>query len=227
MLALLAGADALCLGHDIDEGHVTRVREAIVSAVRSGRLDEGRLVEAGSRVAASHAEPSPSDAEDLSFSTLGLEAARRALHVDGDVSGRGPVLVVELAGTLSVAAGPPSHDLTSVLRELGADAVAVEITESSVADGVALVAAHPRRRTVVVVRDVDRHPWQHSALAAILDADADSVVVDVGYPSRAALSEEAAARITTFGAGRASLTAAAERLLGTPPRSELPISGDR
>ena len=26
VLALAAGADALCLGHDIDEGHVARVR---------------------------------------------------------------------------------------------------------------------------------------------------------------------------------------------------------
>ena len=73
VLALLAGADALCLGHDIDEGHVTRVREAIVSAVRSGRLDEGRLVEAGSRVAGSHAAPSPTESEPSSFSALGLE----------------------------------------------------------------------------------------------------------------------------------------------------------
>ena len=38
VLALLAGADALCLGHDIDEGHVARVRAAIVAAVREGRL---------------------------------------------------------------------------------------------------------------------------------------------------------------------------------------------
>ncbi len=50
--ALLAGADALCLGHDIDEGHVARVRAAIVAAVREGRLDESRVAEAAGRVAA-------------------------------------------------------------------------------------------------------------------------------------------------------------------------------
>ena len=32
------------------------------------------------------------------------------------------MLVVELTGSASVAAGPPSHDLTGIMRELGADA---------------------------------------------------------------------------------------------------------
>ena len=36
VLALAAGADALCLGHDIDESHVALVRTAIVAAVRRG-----------------------------------------------------------------------------------------------------------------------------------------------------------------------------------------------
>ena len=41
VLALAAGADALCLGHDIDESHVRLVRAAIVEAVESGAAARG------------------------------------------------------------------------------------------------------------------------------------------------------------------------------------------
>ena len=42
VLALAAGADALCLGHDLHEEAVEQVHAAIVGAVRSGRLAEER-----------------------------------------------------------------------------------------------------------------------------------------------------------------------------------------
>ena len=48
--AIEAGADALCLGHDLFEDSVRRVRDALVEAVRSGRLQEARLVDAAGRV---------------------------------------------------------------------------------------------------------------------------------------------------------------------------------
>ena len=52
VLALAAGADALCLGHDLHEEAVEQVHAAIVGAVRSGRLAEERLADAARRVAA-------------------------------------------------------------------------------------------------------------------------------------------------------------------------------
>jgi beta-N-acetylhexosaminidase len=213
--ALLAGADALCLGHDIDEGHVAGVRAAIVTAVREGRLHESRVAEAAARVAASNA-PAVGDRGSgvPPFAELGLAAARRALSVSGAVSGARPLLLVDLEGTTSVAAGLPSHDLASILRELRADVMTIRATEAGVDEALTAVRASPDRRTVIVVRDVDRHPWQLDAASAILAADSSGVVVDVGYPARAlpALSGS----ITTFGSGRASLTAAAELLLGSP-----------
>ena len=48
--ALAAGADALCLGHDLAAAEVAAVRRAIVTAVESGRLPERRLAEAAGRV---------------------------------------------------------------------------------------------------------------------------------------------------------------------------------
>jgi beta-N-acetylhexosaminidase len=208
--ALAAGADALCLGHDIDESHVALVRDAIVAAVREGRLTEDRLAEATGRVAASHAPP-PAVNRAGSLGEVGLAAARRALQVAGDPGAAGPVLVLELEGTLSVAAGPPAHDLADVLRGLGADADTLHLGPSDLTGVVAAVQARPGRRPVVVVRDVDRHPWQRTAAAAVAAADPGAVVVDVGYPSGEPLC--APRVVTTFGAGRASLTAAAELLM--------------
>ena len=110
------------------------------------------------------------------------------------------MLVVELAGTLSVAAGPPSHDLASIMRELGADVATCHLGRDELAGAPALVAGHPGRRPVIVVRDVDRHPWQQDAVAAILAACDRGVVVDVGYPTAGAPAG-GAGRVTTFGAG--------------------------
>jgi beta-N-acetylhexosaminidase len=216
--ALLAGADALCLGHDIDDGHVSRVRVAIVAAVREGRLAEGRVAEAAGRVASSHVPVAAARAADAPpFAELGLTAARRALLVQGTVADARPLLLVDLEGTLSVAAGLPSHDLASILGELGADVEAIQTTESRLDQALEAVHASPDRRPVVVSRDVDRHPWQHDAAAAILAAGPGGVVVDVGYPAQSPAVQTHPVlngRITTFGAGRASLTAAAELLLG-------------
>jgi beta-N-acetylhexosaminidase len=213
VLALLAGADALCLGHDIDHGHVARVRAAIVAAVREGRLDESRVAEAAGRVAASHVPVVGARGADApTFAELGLTAARRALRIRGTVGDPRPLLLIDLEGTMSVAAGLPSHDLASILAELGADVAAIHISESQLDQALQAVHANPGRRPVIVSRDVDRHPWQHDAASAILAADADSVVVDIGYPAQSARALNG--RITTFGSGRASLTAAAEALLG-------------
>ncbi len=210
--ALAAGADALCLGHDIDEGHVDRVRRAIVAAVEEGRLTEDQLAAAAARVAAINMPSVPSRSGARPIAELGLAAARRTVRQQGKPAAAGPILVVELEGSLSVAAGPVSHDLTSILLELGADAETVRIWESTASDAVALVASHPVRRLVIVVRDLDRHPWQEATAAALLRAREGGVVVDVGYPARTLPA--GAGSITTFGVGRASLTAAAELLLG-------------
>ena len=50
--ALLAGADALCLGHDLADAAVESVCRAITSAVEDGRLPVDRLAEAAGHVEA-------------------------------------------------------------------------------------------------------------------------------------------------------------------------------
>ncbi|MYV95327.1 glycoside hydrolase family 3 protein, partial [Streptomyces sp. SID1034] len=53
VLAIAAGADALCVGGGLaDEGTVLRLRDALVTAVREGELAEERLADAAARVRA-------------------------------------------------------------------------------------------------------------------------------------------------------------------------------
>ncbi len=205
--SLLAGADALCLGHDIDDSHVDEVRTAIVAAVRSGRLPLERLEQAAARVAGSHAVVPPSS-KAPPLHEIGLVAARRAVGAEGDVAVSGPLLVVELEGTTSVAAGPLAHGLAGVLREHGADVDVARVGE----DDAGKLSPVTGRVPVVVVHDVERHPWQRDVAARIAAAHPDAVVVDVGYPDtdpHPALRR----RIVTHGAARANLDAAAERML--------------
>jgi beta-N-acetylhexosaminidase len=117
---------------------------------------------------------------------LGLDAARRALRSDGDTGFAQPPRIVELRPRANIAAGEHEHT----------------IADSVVREGEPVPDAE-----VYVVRDAHRHPWMQAA------ADVDGVVVvEVGLP----VWRPARARghVATFGAGRASLDAAAHLLRG-------------
>ena len=196
--ALEAGADALCLGHDL---RPEPVHAAIVEAVRTGRLENGRVAEAAARVA------------DLGRSTferfdqspdVGLEVARRALVADGTVALRRPPLVVELSPEASIAAGNSNHGLADVLES----ATALRLHDAPL-DPRTLVEEHFDRQLVVVVRDAHRHTWERVAVQALLEAAPDGVVVEVGVP---VWRPDGVGYIGTHGQGRVNLEAAAERL---------------
>jgi len=203
ILALAAGADALCLGHDLHEEAVEQVHAAIVGAVRSGRLGEERLAEAAERVAATCRWASPTDA-GAAGREAGAEAARRALKVSSPVAVAGPVLVVELVPEANIAAGEALHGLGDLLP----DAVTVQLRQAP-PDLDVLLAQHEGRRLVLVVRDAARHAWQAATVAAAAALVSDVVVVETGLPGR--MPAEVAS-IVTYGAGRANLAAAADAL---------------
>ena len=208
VLALAAGADALCLGHDIDAGHVERVRGAILAAVQTGRLEPERLADAAKRVERLGRWAVPGAA--VLDRAVGLEAARRAVTVEGEVVLTAPPLVVELVPEAGIAAGEHRHGLGEILaaRLPGTEVVRVDTPADGEAATLQLLDG---RRLVLVVRDPQRHAWERAMAATLLAAAPDAVVVDVGYP---AWREQAAAgRVTTFGAGRVNLEAAVERLL--------------
>jgi beta-N-acetylhexosaminidase len=186
--ALLAGADALCLGHDLGDAAVESVCRAITSAAEEGRLPLGRLAEAAGRVEAVAgwaSTPTPVDVD----AGLGLDAARRALRVDGDARLDGPVRVVELLPEPNIAAGPHEHSPAEALGPTASDG-----------------------RLVIVLRDAHRHEWARRESERLLAESPDAVVVETGLPAW----RPAAARtyVATNGAGRVNLEAAAERLLG-------------
>jgi beta-N-acetylhexosaminidase len=187
--AVAAGADALCLGAERSPEEVARVREALVAAVRAGRLPEERLHEAAGRVAelAGWAS-SPQPGHDLE---AGADAARRALRVEGDLSLPASPLVVELWPEATIAAGPAHHGLGELL---GAETVRVR-------PGEPFPQLDDPGRAVVVVRDAHRHAWQRELVPAGV------VVVESGLPVWR--PPEARGFVVTHGAGRANLAAAA------------------
>jgi beta-N-acetylhexosaminidase len=189
--ALAAGADALCLGADLSPEQVLGTRDAIVEAVRAGRLAEERVEEAAGRVAGLAAWISPRGLIDRE---AGAEAARRALRVEGDPSLGADPLVVELWPDPTIPAGPAHHGLGEIL---GARTVRLH-------EGDPLPPLEGD--TVFVVRDAHRHAWQRELVPP------GSVVVETGVPEWR--PPDARGYVATHGAGRANLEAAAERLRG-------------
>ncbi len=94
--AIEAGADALCIGHDLHEETVAAVVRALAGAVAAGRLPLERLEEAAGRVAATARWASSPTADDAPGREVGAEAARRALRIHGEPSIDRDPLVVEL-----------------------------------------------------------------------------------------------------------------------------------
>jgi beta-N-acetylhexosaminidase len=230
VLAIAAGADAICVGGGLaDDETVRRLRDALVGAVRSGELPEERLAEAAERVrelarwtasgaaAASEAEadaqPGPASAGSVTRVDIGLVAARRALTVTGadDFTPlTEPPYVALLTPVANIAVGDetPWGVAAELARLLPGTETAGFAGED--AGGVALKAAGTRR-IVVVVRDEHRHPWMAATLDTLLAARPDTVVVEMGVPQA---PPRGALHIATHGAARVCGHAAAEVIAG-------------
>lgn len=205
--AIAAGADALCLGHDLFDESVVSVRDALVEAVWSGRLTEVRLVEAASRVRATAAWASSGAPSERVSRDVGREAARRALLCEGEPRLSRPALVVELEPDPGMAAGRLPQGSSDWIRDSVKSAASIRLHNGSVD---AALAAAKDRQLVVVVRDAHRHEWERTAVESLLTRADDAVVVETGLPVWR--PSGGAAYIATFGAARVNLEAAAERL---------------
>src|SRR5215211_1070655 len=189
--ALEAGVDAICLGHDLP---LEPVHAAVEAAVSSGRLSAGRLAESVLRLERlGRGLPIPNG---IPRTSVGAEAARRAVQTEGDVRVSGIPLVLELVATPNVAAGPRGRWLAELVSERwpGAEIVRVGPQEPP-----------PRtasdRPLVVVLQNAARHEWQQP----IADVP-DAVVIETGIP--AWRPERPAGFVAAGGAGRANLEAA-------------------
>jgi beta-N-acetylhexosaminidase len=134
--AVEAGADALCVGHDLGEEAVAAIVDALASRVSEGRLRDaaGRVRRLGDWARPEAGSPARDEA---------AVAALRAVHVAGDVAlGEAPV-VVELRPPANIAAGEAEHVFAG----------AVVVREGDpVPDA-----------DVYVVRDAHRHAWMRDA----------------------------------------------------------------
>jgi beta-N-acetylhexosaminidase len=204
--ALAAGADALCLGHDLDESACRRIAREIAGAVRSGRLDGGRLAQAAERVRLNGAWASHPPRGDRVGSEVGLDAARRAIRCQGNPLLTRPPLVVELAPEPSIAAGS--------LREGPADWFRRALPEAEVVQLVGWPASFPiddrGRQRVILVRDAHRHSWERAAVDALLAGADDAILIETGLPLWR--PDVPRAYVATYGAGRVNVEAAIERL---------------
>jgi beta-N-acetylhexosaminidase len=230
VLAAAAGADLLCLGRDQDEQMYLAVREALVNAVREGRLAGGRLEEAAARVTelrqwladaergatsaaadtSTASAPTPGT-ETVTVTAVGLLAARRAARLSGTppVLRRPLVAQVErpaniAVGTVPWGLGPwiPDGNLLHmpISGRIGAAAAEAAGTVLERAAG---------RSLVLVVRDAHRDAAARELVMAVLAARPDTTVVEMGLP---VWRPEAATYLATYGASKANSQAAAEIL---------------
>ena len=205
--AIAAGADALCLGHDLFEESVRTVRDALVGAVQAGRLPESRLAEAAARVHRTTEWASTAEPRERVGREVGRTAARRALHCVGDGVLSRPPLVVELEPEPSIAAGRLRQGPGDWFRGVVGEAEVIRLHDASVDAALAVVDG---RQLVIVTRDAHRHEWERAAVEELLAGAADAVIVELGLPYWH--PSGGSAYIATYGAGRVNVEAAAERL---------------
>ncbi|WP_432832203.1 glycoside hydrolase family 3 protein [Dactylosporangium sp. CA-092794] len=215
VLALAAGADAICVGgNHADEETAVMLRDAIVAAVRSGELAEERLADAAVRVArlAAWSVAAPKQAPDPRAAEIGLSAARRALRItapDAAFPLAGAAHVIEFQPRLNQAIAPETPwGLLAPLAELSPATSGVRLTsEAGLPEALRASVGRP---LVLVVRDPHRYAWMTEALQAALAVRPDAVVVEMGVPA----SPRGDVHIATFGATAAAGRAVAELLAG-------------
>ena len=210
--AISAGADALCLGHDLFDESVLEVRAALVAAVRAGRLSEERLVEAAGRVAAVTAWASAQRATARVDRDAGRDAARRALLVEGDARPARPPLVVELEPETGMAAGRLSQQPGEWFQAVVPDAELARFDATQVDLDLPLDG----RQLVVIARDAHRHAWEREAIEELTARAPDAIVIEIGAPHWR--PPAAATYVATHGAARVNVESAAEALYCGPRR---------
>lgn len=228
VLAIAAGADAICVGGGLaDDATVRRLRDALVSGVRTGELPEERLADAAARVrslaewtasaARAAAGPDPADRPGI-----GLTAARRALTVTRSETYTPlsrPPYVAALTPVANIAVGDETPwgvaaEVARLLPGTETGSWSGAVTDGSrgragtaVTIGREVLRAAGSRPLVAVVRDEHRHSWMAEALDVLLAARPDTIVVEMGIPQA---PPRGALHIATHGAARVCGIAAAE-----------------
>ncbi|MFE7836624.1 glycoside hydrolase family 3 protein [Streptomyces sp. NPDC057474] len=229
VLALAAGADAICVGGGLaDDETVRRLRDALITAVRDGDLEEERLADAANRVralakwtrsAAGEAGDGDGTGREVIGETggtgggVGLVAARRALTAtcaEPYEPPTQPLYVAAFTPVANIAVGDETP--WGVGAELARLLPGTETgTFAGDSAGASALAVAGTRRVVAVVRDEHRHPWMTTALDTLLTTRPDTIVVEMGIPQS---PPRGTLHIATHGAARVCGRAAAEVIAG-------------
>ncbi|MGP3957229.1 glycoside hydrolase family 3 protein [Nonomuraea sp. 3N208] len=210
--SLAAGADLLCLGPKPGYDEILRIIAEIVAAVGDGRLPGDRLEEAAARADRLRAWfGSGADAQDEP-ADVGLDAARRAVRLDGSAGPLTDPLVVEIDTPPTIAVGDVPWGVSpwlpegEVIRVTPAEAVADRLLERA-----------RDRSLVVVVKDAHRYADSRALVSTLVAARPDTIVIEMGLPI---WRPGSAAYLATYGAARANTRAAMELLTnGQRPRA--------
>ena len=207
--ALIAGADMICIGPSKGEDVTQEVRSAIIDAVRSGRLPEARLVDAGARIGrlVDWVHQAPRATKDAQ---VGLTAARRAIRLEGDRPRLVRPLVIELEQEFNLAVSPGMP--WGLAAALQSREPATEVLTMSTYNGriEPVLAAAADRSVIVVARDAHRYPWQQKLVGELATHRPDIVLVEMGLPLWR--PSEIDAYVATYGVGRSNAAAAVELL---------------
>lgn len=218
--AVIAGTDLLCLGRDQNQHSFLAVKAALLAAVRSGRLRGERLEEAAARVAELRAwtlaaggaavTDRTAPAGRAGASAIGLAAARRAIAVYGTLPAPGRPLVVQLVPPSNLAAGAVPWGLSPFVPADSYREISTGTPPPDLADQLsAVLAAAAGRTLIIVVRDAHRHQVAAAAVAEMLAARPDAVVLEMGLP---VWRPAGGSYLASYGAARSNSRAAAEIL---------------
>ncbi|MDQ2837092.1 MAG: glycoside hydrolase family 3 protein [Actinomycetota bacterium] len=213
--ALIAGADAIETGALDYPELLEQIPDAVLAAVRSGRLSVERLVDAAGRTALLAAGGNPAAGYQRAVVE---QAAGRCVEVVGQLPRLSRPLVVECRTSNGMASGALPWSVADRIAERVPD-TEVLIVDSAV-EVAEVRAAAQGRSLVAVVRDPGRNEWQQPVIiaAAAHQAErADAVLVEVGWPAGLPEVAESLPLIRTRGIAPGLLSAAAGLLAGLSP----------
>ncbi len=207
VMALNAGADLLCLGgEDAGEPMLDEVRDAIVNAVRDGRLRVDRLRDAVSRVRRLAVGPTRS-AERTMDPLASSAVATAALRIAGPLPQvSGSVLVLRCDDVTNLAVGDIPWGMAAATRAQKGptrDSVPGTVREFGVRPGEPLpqTAIRAADAVLVLTRDIHRHDWMALVLQQVRGFQPSAVAVEMGI---AGLDGVAAPAIASYGASVAN-----------------------
>ena len=232
--ALEAGADALTISHDLVAARAAR--DAIVAAVRSGRVPLARLEEAHARGVALRSRVAElalrrtADAGPAATARRVAEAAVTLVRGEPVLDSSRVVNVIAFDGSASDGIGSRAGGtaLHVMLRERKIRAESLRVPLEPLAGDLETLAdvlsAQRERRLVILARRAHLLPAQAAAIDALLAADADAILVAVLEPFDVSRFPQARTVLCTYGDDLTTFEALAAILAGRiEPHGRMPV----